>query len=841
MGGKFAALLMFFVAGLIVVTAASIDHAALVNTSACQQQITSGMKNTKAATMTFNANVASKDTVVVMVAYANANNFGNIAISGLGATWTNGYAPLFQSGVGVAYFYGSAPSGSLATVTLTAANSDNFTVLAEDWSFLSVTEDPGSRALSTGSGTSIPISGSTSNPNDVIFHFSGFAQSASISPPSSNFLSMGVGNSGFAPFVAGAFEIASTAGPYTDTITTTAPVTWLSSGVALKSTGSNSFYSTTPLTDYQPGQLYLNKFSGSLYNGSNTPDPQHDIDGRAAAGLIEPLDSNGNPSSSGAIGVAGIGISNFTDELCGPNGPTAGCDPGSFITQAASYPGINPNMVLMDCAKGAAYAINWTTLTSTAWTACLNLMSTYYKITPAQVQVVIFEAGDQSPHAAMSSMKGSTCPSSPNPSTDPDACVYESYLAPFVRLAKSEFPNLKQIFLQTRIYAGYGSKEPYAYEMAFGSKWLIQAQINEINNVAIDPLAGDLNYEIGAWTDWGPYTWVSGNNPRLDGWTWPANNMQWDGVHPNQCRIAGIPCGSSHVADMMMSFFTSSEYTTPWFLALGATPTPTATATASATPTPTATATATASDTPTPTATATTTATPTSTPTPGGTLSFSPNPANFTTYFGAIAVGQSKSAPLTVKNSANSPPVTIQSVTTTGAFTAVNNCPASLAANTSCTVTVTFTPTTNGAQAGSIIFTDSAIGSPQTVAASGTGTGATATATDTPTPGATPMLSFSPPSINFGSVSIFTTKNQTEAATDTSADTAVTVAAATNAAPFSIVNNNCSGTLDPLAACTVTVKFTPRKFTTETNSLAFSHTAAASPQIISLSGTGKLF
>jgi hypothetical protein len=54
---------------------------------------------------------------------------------------------------------------------------------------------------------------------------------------------------------------------------------------------------------------------------------------------------------------------------------------------------------------------------------------------------------------------------------------------------------------------------------------------------AIDPLAGDLRYTTGAWTDWSAYTWVSGNTPRLDGWSWPGGYTQWNGVHPDRGRF----------------------------------------------------------------------------------------------------------------------------------------------------------------------------------------------------------------------------------------------------------------------------------------------------------------
>ncbi|MGA8271225.1 MAG: choice-of-anchor D domain-containing protein [Candidatus Sulfotelmatobacter sp.] len=56
-----------------------------------------------------------------------------------------------------------------------------------------------------------------------------------------------------------------------------------------------------------------------------------------------------------------------------------------------------------------------------------------------------------------------------------------------------------------------------------------------------------------------------------------------------------------------------------------------------------------------------------------------------------------------------------------GDFAQVNNCPATLAANASCTINVTFTPTVSGSRSGSLTITDSALTSSQTVSLSGSG------------------------------------------------------------------------------------------------------------------------
>jgi ASPM-SPD-2-Hydin domain-containing protein len=63
----------------------------------------------------------------------------------------------------------------------------------------------------------------------------------------------------------------------------------------------------------------------------------------------------------------------------------------------------------------------------------------------------------------------------------------------------------------------------------------------------------------------------------------------------------------------------------------------------------------------------------------------------------------------------------ISSITCTGDFTQTNTCGTSVAPGTSCTISVTFTPTAGGMRTGTIRISDNALGSPQQVSLSGTG------------------------------------------------------------------------------------------------------------------------
>jgi uncharacterized repeat protein (TIGR02543 family) len=54
-------------------------------------------------------------------------------------------------------------------------------------------------------------------------------------------------------------------------------------------------------------------------------------------------------------------------------------------------------------------------------------------------------------------------------------------------------------------------------------------------------------------------------------------------------------------------------------------------------------------------------------------------------------------------------------------FTETNNCPASLGVRSSCTINVTFKPLARGSLSGSVVITDNALNSPQSISLSGTG------------------------------------------------------------------------------------------------------------------------
>jgi len=66
-------------------------------------------------------------------------------------------------------------------------------------------------------------------------------------------------------------------------------------------------------------------------------------------------------------------------------------------------------------------------------------------------------------------------------------------------------------------------------------------------------------------------------------------------------------------------------------------------------------------------------------------------------------------------------PVLIEMISDPGVFKETNDCPASLAAGSFCTIAVTFTPGAAGAQTGMLTITDNANGTRQMVKLSGEG------------------------------------------------------------------------------------------------------------------------
>jgi len=203
------------------------------------------------------------------------------------------------------------------------------------------------------------------------------------------------------------------------------------------------------------------------------------------------------------------------------------------------------------------------------------------------------------------------------------------------------------------------------------------------------------------------------------------------------------------------------------------------------------------------------------------------NPASLT--FPSTAVGHSSTKTVTLTNN-QSTTLNLSSSASANYSITGGSCGATLAANASCTISVTFAPTATGSISGGLAITDNGGLSPQVVALSGKGTG-----------GPVVPLKFSPAKVSFKATGVgATSAAKTVTVTNTSAGP-VTISSLVASGNFAAVGSGgtpCGGSLASGAKCTMAVTFTPSIPGTVKGSVAVATSGAGSPQIVDLSGSG---
>ncbi|CAN5477027.1 hypothetical protein BH09PLA1_BH09PLA1_11020 [soil metagenome] len=308
-----------------------------------------------------------------------------------------------------------------------------------------------------------------------------------------------------------------------------------------------------PLNDLGTG-LYLNQYQGGLYPGGVNALPAAQLNAfMARAGGIRPLNTSGQPDPNGKFVLMSVGLSNTSQEWCG-NDSSLTSQPYSLMGQAAVHPAIDHSrMVIFNGARGGQSADTWDQTTDANYTRVAGDLTTA-GLSEAQVRAAWLKVANPGPTASL-------------PAANADAKTLVQQMGNIVRSMKQRYSNLDMVFVSSRIYAGYATTsqnpEPYAYETGLAVKWLIGAQINQMNGGGIDPLAGDLSFIAGGPAPllaWGPYMWANGTTPRSDGLTWVPSDFANDGTHPS------APQGRKKVADALMRYFINTPYTNSWFL-----------------------------------------------------------------------------------------------------------------------------------------------------------------------------------------------------------------------------------------------------------------------------------
>jgi len=210
----------------------------------------------------------------------------------------------------------------------------------------------------------------------------------------------------------------------------------------------------------------------------------------------------------------------------------------------------------------------------------------------------------------------------------------------------------------------------------------------------------------------------------------------------------------------------------------------------------------------------------------GGTATLAVTPTSLA--FGNQAVGTTSAAQtLTLSNSGTAGATGIAVAVTAPFSRAGGTCGATLAAATTCTITVVFSPTAAGAATGSATITANVAVTGSPVALTGTGT-----------TGGGGGVSVTPTSLTFPSTRTGTNSaNQTLTLSNGTA-AAITGITVTVTAPFNRNGGTCGATLAAAASCTINVRFSPTASGAASGTATITSSATVSGSPVTLTGTG---
>ena len=279
-----------------------------------------------------------------------------------------------------------------------------------------------------------------------------------------------------------------------------------------------------PLSDMTAEDRYKEQ-DGGLYGGGKNESPERHLQAAMKqAKMIRPLDAEGKPAEDGRIVLISIGMSNTTQEF------------SQFIPLANADPEKSPKVVIVDGAQGGQTANVWANPGARDPWKVLDERLQRAGVTSPQVQVAWVKQALPGPERLGDFPK--------------HAEELKGHMVGLLKQLKQRFPNVRIVYLSSRIYGGYATTplnpEPYAYESAFVVRWLIQDQIKE--SLAKSPLLL-----------WGPYLWADGEKGRkIDDLVWKPEDLVSDGTHPS-------PSGQRKAAELLLKFMKSNLTAKVWF------------------------------------------------------------------------------------------------------------------------------------------------------------------------------------------------------------------------------------------------------------------------------------
>lgn len=193
--------------------------------------------------------------------------------------------------------------------------------------------------------------------------------------------------------------------------------------------------------------------------------------------------------------------------------------------------------------------------------------------------------------------------------------------------------------------------------------------------------------------------------------------------------------------------------------------------------------------------------------------------------FASTPVGSTSPAKTVTLSNTGTATLNITSIVPSGDFAiSSNTCGSSLGQGHNCKFKVTFSPTQTGTRTGTVTVTDNAPNSPQTVSL--TGTGAT-------------EITLTPASATFPATAVGGTSAAKTFKLANKGASAVTGISPSTTGDFAISSTTCGSSLAGKTTCSISVVFKPTQTGTRTGELQVSDSAAGSPQVSTLSGTGK--
>lgn len=254
---------------------------------------------------------------------------------------------------------------------------------------------------------------------------------------------------------------------------------------------------------------------GLYASGQNSPPAEHAMRGRDLADALRTRSRNV---------LLSIGMSNTRLEF------------DAFVTAERSSGDKAANLVIVNGASDGQTARRWASMRNAAPFQNADAALSAASATPNDVGVVWVKLTNEA-DATLALWRPR----------------FKSDLRQTLLNLAAHYPNLKMMFLSSRVFGGCErsapvllNPEPYAFETG-----------PVVKEIVAEHISGSLLRNL--WIGWGPYMWADGATPRSDGLTWDCSDFTAAGVHPNAK-------GSAKVASLLSAFFRDDPVARIWFV-----------------------------------------------------------------------------------------------------------------------------------------------------------------------------------------------------------------------------------------------------------------------------------